>query len=180
VAQGRERFGVNLRQGTVEALDEPEAGADVVAMFDVLEHLVDPLAALQALRRLVDDEGLLILSTVNSAGLHARARKATWPWFIRSHLFYFTPQTLEAMLRRSGFQMVEWTVVPRSFHLSYIAHRAGPSHGALAVAAAAVAKVADPRIPLGWLGDIVLVAARPVAVPVSDDAASDEAAPAPA
>jgi hypothetical protein len=53
------------------------------------------------------------------------------------------------------------------------------------VAAAAVAKVADPRIPLGWLGDIVLVAARPVAVPVSDDAASDdaasdEAAPAPA
>ncbi|HJV08765.1 MAG TPA: class I SAM-dependent methyltransferase, partial [Acidimicrobiales bacterium] len=161
VEQGRERFGVNLRQGTIESLDEPEAGADVVAMFDVLEHLVDPVTALKALRPLVDDEGLLILSTVNAAGLHARVRKAAWPWFIRSHLFYFTPRTLTAMLAEAGFELVEWTVVPRSFHLSYIAHRAGPSHGALAKAAAAVSKVLDPKVPMGWLGDIVLVAARP-------------------
>jgi 2-polyprenyl-3-methyl-5-hydroxy-6-metoxy-1,4-benzoquinol methylase len=164
VEQGRQRFGVNLRQGTIESLDEPEAGADVVAMFDVLEHLVDPVAALKALRPLVDDEGLLVLSTVNAAGLHARVRKGAWPWFIRSHLFYFTPRTLTAMLREAGFDLVEWTVVPRSFHLSYIAHRAGPSHGALAKAAAAVSKVIDPKVPMGWLGDIVLVAARPVRV----------------
>jgi 2-polyprenyl-3-methyl-5-hydroxy-6-metoxy-1,4-benzoquinol methylase len=162
VEQGRERFGVNLRQGIIETLDEPEAGADVVAMFDVLEHLVDPLAALRTLRPLLDDEGLLVLSTVNTAGLHGRLRKGAWPWFIRSHLFYFTPETLDAMLREAGFKMVEWTVVPRVFHLSYIAHRAGPSHGALAKAAAAVSKVVDPKVPMGWLGDIVLVAARPV------------------
>jgi 2-polyprenyl-3-methyl-5-hydroxy-6-metoxy-1,4-benzoquinol methylase len=162
VEQGHERFGVDLRQGTIETLDEPEGGADVVAMFDVLEHLVDPLAALKALRPLLDDEGLLVLSTVNAAGLHARVRKGSWPWFIRSHLFYFTPDTLAAMLRKAGFQMVEWTVVPRSFHLSYIAHRAGPSHGALARAAAAAAKVVDPKLPMGWLGDIVLLAARPL------------------
>ncbi len=161
VQQGREQFGVNLRQGTVEALDEPEGSADVVAMFDVLEHLVDPAAALRALRPLLDDEGLLVLSTVNTAGLHGRVRKGSWPWFIRSHLFYFTPATLDAMLRQAGFTMVEWTVVPRSFHLSYIAHRAGPSYGALAKAAAAVSKVVDPKVPMGWLGDIVLVAARP-------------------
>ena len=164
VEQGRERFGVDLRQGVIESLDEPPAGADVVAMFDVLEHLVDPLAALKTLRPLVDEEGLLVLSTVNTAGLHGRVRKGAWPWFIRSHLFYFTPETLGAMLRAAGFQMVEWTVVPRSFHLSYIAHRAGPSHGALARAAAAASKIVDPKIPMGWLGDIVMVAARPAPV----------------
>ena len=161
VAQGRERFGVDLRQGTIETLDEPPGSADVVAMFDVLEHLVDPLAALKALRPLVDDEGLLVLSTVNTAGLHARVRKGGWPWFIRSHLFYFTPQTLAMMLERAGFEMIEWTVVPRSFHLSYLAHRAGPSHGRLARAAAAVSRIVDPKLPMGWLGDIVLLAARP-------------------
>jgi len=161
VAEGRKRFGVDLHQGTIESLDEAPGSADVVAMFDVLEHLSDPLTALKALRPLVDDEGLLVLSTVNAAGLHARARKGSWPWFIRSHLFYFTPQTLAAMLRQAGFDMVEWTVVPRAFHLSYIAHRAGPSHGALAKAAAVISKVADPKLPMGWLGDIVLLAARP-------------------
>lgn len=164
VRHGRERFGVDLRQGTIESLDEPDGSADVVAMFDVLEHLVDPVSALKALRPLLDDEGLLILSTVNAAGLHARVRKGDWPWFIRSHLFYFTPRTLEAVLREAGFDLVEWTVVPRSFHLSYIAHRAGPSHGALAKAATAASRVADPKVPMGWLGDIVLVAARPVPV----------------
>jgi 2-polyprenyl-3-methyl-5-hydroxy-6-metoxy-1,4-benzoquinol methylase len=161
VEEGRRRFGVDLRQGTIETLDEPEGAADVIAMFDVLEHLVDPLAGLKALRRLVDDEGLLVLSTVNSASLHARVRGAAWPWFIRSHLFYFTPRTLEHMLRAAGFHLTEWTVVPRSFHLSYIAERAGASYGALAKAAAAAAKVVDPKLPMGWLGDIVLVAARP-------------------
>ncbi|MDQ4090967.1 MAG: bifunctional glycosyltransferase/class I SAM-dependent methyltransferase [Actinomycetota bacterium] len=165
VEEGRRRFGVDIRQGTIESLDEPERSADVVAMFDVLEHLVDPVSALKALRPLLDDEGLLILSTVNAAGLHARVRKGSWPWFIRSHLFYFTPRTLAAMLGEAGFDLVEWTVVPRVFHLSYIAHRAGPSHGALAKAAAAVSKVVDPKVPMGWLGDIVLVAARPVPSP---------------
>ena len=161
VAEGRKRFGVDLRQGTIETLDEAPGSVDVVAMFDVLEHLSDPLTALKTLRPLLDEEGLLVLSTVNTAGLHGRIRKGSWPWFIRSHLFYFTPDTLGDMLHRAGFEMVEWTVVPRSFHLSYIAHRAGPSHGRLAQLAGVISKVADPKLPMGWLGDIVLLVARP-------------------
>ncbi len=161
VEQGVARFGVELRQGTIEDLDEQPQSADVVAMFDVLEHLVDPLEALRRLRPLVDDEGLLVLTTINAAGLHARLRGPTWPWMIRSHLFYFTPRTLAAMLERAGFRLVEWTVVPRSFHLSYIAKRAGPSHGPLARVANATTRHFDPKLPMGWLGDIVLVVARP-------------------
>lgn len=161
VQQGVARFGVDLRQGTIEDLDEQPQSADVIAMFDVLEHLVDPQAALKRLRPLVDDEGLLVLTTINAAGLHARLRGASWPWMIRSHLFYFTPDTLADLLHRAGFRLVEWTVVPRSFHLSYIAKRAGPSHGPLARAANAAASVFDPKLPMGWLGDIVLVVARP-------------------
>ena len=49
--------------------------ADVVVMLDVLEHLVDPLAALKHLRLSMHDDGMLALSTVNVAGLHARMRR---------------------------------------------------------------------------------------------------------
>jgi len=55
--------------------------------------------------------------------------------------------------------------VPRSFHLSYILHRAGDSHGALGTAARLITQVADPKLPVGWLGDIAFVAARPDAPP---------------
>jgi hypothetical protein len=102
-----------------------------------------------------------VLSTVNLSGLHARLRDGNWPWFIRSHLHYFSPETLHAMLREAGFRMVQWQIVPRSFHLSYIVHRAGASHGALGAAARAMTQVVDPKLPVGWLGDIAFVAARP-------------------
>ena len=56
VAEGRRRFGVELRQGAVEELDPPPDGADVVVMLDVLEHLTDPLGALRRLRQAVEEE----------------------------------------------------------------------------------------------------------------------------
>lgn len=161
VELGRENFEVAIQQGTVEQLEEPAASADVIVMLDVLEHLTDPLAALRRLRPVLDDDGLLVLSTVNLSGLHARIRDGNWPWFIRSHLHYFSPETLHAMLRLAGYRMVEWSIVPRSFHLSYIAHRAGSSQGVPGRLIERVSRVVDPRIPVGWLGDITFVAARP-------------------
>jgi hypothetical protein len=103
---------------------------------------------------------MLVLSTVNVASLHGRVRGANWPWFIRSHLHYFRPPTLVAMLRDAGFDVVEWKVVPRSFHLSYLLHRAaGTFPGSTAFQQLAL--VADPKIPVGWIGDVTMVVARP-------------------
>ena len=159
VETGRRLFGVDIEQGTAETLAAGD-GADAIVMLDVLEHLVDPLAALTHLRGVVDSEGLVAISTINAASLHARLRRGAWPWFIRPHLHYFTPETLDAMLSRAGFELVEWAVVPRTFHVSYIADRMASS-SALGRAAQRATRVADPRVPVGWLGDVVLALARP-------------------
>lgn len=161
VETARERFGVDVSAGTVRDLRVPDGSVDAVVALDVLEHLFDPLNDLRTLRKVVGRDGLLALSTINLGGLHARLRRERWPWFIRPHLHYFTPATTREMLAGAGFRMVGWDVVPRSFHLSYVVERAAPSHAALATAARAVTKVADPRVPLGWLGDVVMIHARP-------------------
>jgi hypothetical protein len=161
VETGRRLFGVDLEQGTVETLDAEPGSRDAVVMLDALEHLVDPLDTLRRLRGVLHDEGMLALSTVNVAGLHARVRHGSWPWFIRPHLHYFTPETLDMMLHKAGFTLVEWRVVPRTFHASYIAGRLASSHGAAGRAAQQVTQVVDPRVPVGWLGDVVFVLARP-------------------
>src|SRR6476619_1452478 len=140
VETGRRLFDVDLEQGTVETLDAEPGSRDAVVMLDVLEHLVDPLDTLRRLRGV----------------LHG-----SWPWFIRPHLHYFTPETLDMMLHKAGFTMVEWRVVPRTFHASYIAGRLASSHGAAGRAAQQVTHVVDPRVPVGWLGDVVFVLARP-------------------
>ncbi len=161
VQEGMGRFGVELRQGTIEDLDEPRSSADAVVMLDVLEHLSHPVDGLTRLREVIDDEGILILSTVNLSGLHARMRNGNWPWFIRSHLHYFSPETLHTTLAKAGFRMVQWEIVPRAFHLSYIAHRAAGAGNGMGELAQRIAQFADPKLPVGWLGDIAFVAARP-------------------
>jgi 2-polyprenyl-3-methyl-5-hydroxy-6-metoxy-1,4-benzoquinol methylase len=161
VETGRARFGVELAQKPLEELDEPPASTDAVVMLDVLEHVVDPLDALRRLRSLLDDEGILALSTVNLSGLHARMRGVSWPWLIRPHLHYFTPATLDVILKKAGFRMVEWSLVPRSFHLSYVANRMKSSLGPLGEPSARLASLIDVKVPVGWLGDVVLVVARP-------------------
>jgi 2-polyprenyl-3-methyl-5-hydroxy-6-metoxy-1,4-benzoquinol methylase len=165
VETGRARYGVDLVQKPLEQLDAPTGSADAVVLLDVLEHFVDPLEALRLLRPLLDDEGLLTLSTVNLDGLHARMRGEKWPWFIRPHLHYFTPATLDALLAKAGFRIVEWSLVPRSFHLSYVANRMRSSLGPVGQASARLTHLVDFKVPVGWLGDVVLVVARPTTVP---------------
>ena len=164
VETGRERFGVDLVQKPLEELDDPPGSADAIVLLDVLEHFIDPLDALRRLRPLLDDEGVLALSTINLAGLHGRLRGEKWPWLIRPHLHYFTPATLDALLREAGFTMVEWSLVPRSFHLSYVAERMKSSLGPAGDASARLAHLVDVKVPVGWLGDVVLVVARPAPV----------------
>ena len=161
VEEGRRRFGVDLRPGAVEDVPAAAGPAASVVLLDVLEHVVDPVAALGRLRDVVHAEGLLTLTTINVAGAHARVRKDDWPWFIRPHLHYFSPETLDATLRKARFRPVEFARVPRAFHLSYLAGRLAPSSPTLARLARGAARVGDVRVPVGWLGDIVLVHARP-------------------
>ena len=161
VETGRERFGVDLEQKPLEELEDPQGSADAVVLLDVLEHFIDPLDALRRLRPLLDDEGVLALSTVNLTGLHGRLRGEKWPWLIRPHLHYFTPASLDALLREAGFRMVEWSLVPRSFHISYVANRMKSSLGPAGGVSARLAHLVDVKVPVGWLGDVVLVVARP-------------------
>jgi 2-polyprenyl-3-methyl-5-hydroxy-6-metoxy-1,4-benzoquinol methylase len=160
VEQGRERFGVDLRRGTVETLEVEPRSVDAVVMLDVLEHLRDPSEALRRIRAGLFDDGLLALSTVNVEGLHGRVRGGAWPWFVRAHLHYFRPSTLSRMLADTGFEIVECTVVPRAFHASYLLQRSSRSAAGAKLAEFA-RRLGDPKVPAGWMGDVTLILARP-------------------
>jgi 2-polyprenyl-3-methyl-5-hydroxy-6-metoxy-1,4-benzoquinol methylase len=161
VAEGRHRFGVDLVEGSVEEIDPAGGSCDAAVMLDVLEHVADPVAALAALRGVVADEGLLALTTINCESLHSRARKGSWPWYIRPHVHYFTPATLRMTMERAGFDMVDYRIVPRSFHLSYVVGRGRSNLGPAGRIGERVAEVWDPRLPFGLLGDVVLAVGRP-------------------
>lgn len=161
VKTGRRRYGVAIEQGLIENVETPVDPYGAVVMFDMLEHVVDPIDALKAARRCVHDDGIVAVSTIDIDSIHGRIRKERWPWFIRPHLWYYTPETLIAHLDAADLEPVEWLTVPRWFNLSYVLERGADALGPLGKALEPVSRVVDPRLPTGWLGDIVLVICRP-------------------
>jgi len=80
-------------------------GFDVITMFDVIEHVRDPLAWLVHARELLAPGGLLVIETGDVASAWARWLGRYW-YFLDppQHLWYFTGAGLEALLARAGFR----------------------------------------------------------------------------
>ena len=88
---------------------------DFVCMFDVLEHLDDPLATLRRIAALLPPRGRVLLSTPNRLRTANRIRA----WRRRppalmdpTHAREFSAPELDAMLREAGFRPVRhWGIV---------------------------------------------------------------------
>jgi 2-polyprenyl-3-methyl-5-hydroxy-6-metoxy-1,4-benzoquinol methylase len=91
--------------GELEAL-KPGPQFDLVVLFQVLEHLPDPLLTLRRCAALLKPGGHLIVSVPNLRSWQARVAGTGWFHLdVPRHLFHFTPETLAALLDRTGFQV---------------------------------------------------------------------------
>lgn len=106
--QAREQYGLHVFTGTLEQAAFPERSFDAVTMWDVLEHLHDPLGSLREVRRILDPDGILLIRVPNLASWDARLFGPNWAGLdAPRHLYVFTPDTLSAMLKRAGFHVLE-------------------------------------------------------------------------
>ena len=104
-----ERTGLPVFAGAVEDALLSTAHYDVITIFDVLEHLVEPLGTLRRLRRSLRPGGFLAVSVPNYGGWWARLSGKRWPFLTPwEHLTYFTRRTLRGTLLRAGFEHVQF------------------------------------------------------------------------
>jgi len=80
---------------------------DLLTAWDVIEHFVDPRADLATAAGLLKPGGLMALSTMDVESTFARLLGPRWPWLMHMHLYYFSPDTLRALLSRCGLEVVE-------------------------------------------------------------------------
>jgi 2-polyprenyl-3-methyl-5-hydroxy-6-metoxy-1,4-benzoquinol methylase len=97
-------LGLNVSPSAVEDADLQPGSYDVVALFDVIEHISNPKQLLAHLRTLLRPGGCLVLSTPNVDGISRRALGSSWAVLNPGeHLFYFSETTLSAMLKQAGY-----------------------------------------------------------------------------
>jgi len=108
-AFARERLGLTIAQLPAEQLGELPETFDVVVMFEVIEHLFDPRRVLELIRQRLRPGGALVLSTPNFNALSRIALGNSWAVLTPGeHLYYFTRDSLQALLRAAGFSAVQF------------------------------------------------------------------------
>ena len=97
---------------------------DVLTMFDVIEHVPDPRAALERCRECLKDGGRLFLSTPDAGSVMARLLGRQWYYVdLIQHISLFSEANLRRLLAETGFAVVDTRRFGRRYRFSYIERR---------------------------------------------------------
>ena len=118
-----QRRGLPVVQGFLRpGVFAPES-FDVITLWDVIEHLTDPLGLLRSCRELLVPGGWIVVHTMDAGSLAARLLGRRWPWLMEMHLYYFDRETLPSMLRAAGLAPIQTRSQSRYLRLRYLATR---------------------------------------------------------
>lgn len=77
---------------------------DIVVMFDVLEHILEPNAFLSSLKKRMKPGGKVILSTPSTTSLLSRISGRKWvSYVIPQHVILYNPKSLKHLFGQNGF-----------------------------------------------------------------------------
>lgn len=115
----RERLGLPILQADLLTAELEPASFDAIVLGDVLEHLTDPLAALEHIATLLAPGGVLYLALPDAGSRLARLMGARWWSVIPTHVQYFSRASVTILLRRGGYRVLQIRTEPKTFSVRY-------------------------------------------------------------
>jgi SAM-dependent methyltransferase len=112
----REKFGLDIRTGTLESAKFPGASADAIAMRHVLEHVEEPAKLMLEAKRVLRPGGVLLIECPNPLSWEKMPRfwwrrlvygRRTWRprKMLPMHLVAFTPRVVAKKAEELGFKV---------------------------------------------------------------------------
>jgi 2-polyprenyl-3-methyl-5-hydroxy-6-metoxy-1,4-benzoquinol methylase len=157
-----ENYGLPVRPGTVFEQNYPAGSYDVVTLWDVLEHTPDPKTEIREIHRLLKEDGLLVINYPDIGSWVARMMGRSWVFLLDVHLYYFTRDTIQKLLRDAGFDVIRIRPHFQRLALGYVLRRATPYVGAparLAERLFAAIGIAERQVPY-WMGQTLVIARK--------------------
>jgi len=108
IAYAQQGFNLSVKVGTIDQSVGMEKPFDVVTLWHVLEHFVDPYKSLQLSRALLADDGICVAEVPNLLSLKFLMARHKWeggnhPLY---HRTFFTAHTLREAFLKAGFSDV--------------------------------------------------------------------------
>lgn len=84
----------------------PSSSFDAITLWHVLEHVHDLHGYLEQLKKLLQDNGKLIIAVPNYTSADAAIYKEFWAAYdVPRHLYHFSPGSMKLLLKKHGFKL---------------------------------------------------------------------------
>lgn len=116
---GKEKYGLDIIQSTLETVKLKEKSFDAVTCLDVIEHVSSPRKLLANIHKVLKKGGVLCLVTPDVGSFVSKVLGENW-WHIRpDHMYYFTKETLSLLLLSLGYKIEKVNKYSWTFSLNY-------------------------------------------------------------
>ncbi len=159
---GKEHYGIAIKPGTIFDQKYKNSQFDMVTLWDVIEHTPDPGAVLLECKRVLRENGLLVVNYPDMGSIIARLMGRKWLFLTSVHLYYFTRRTIIQMLRNAGFEPILIKPHYQKLELNYVLFRAGTYSPIISTIGKSITSALglDSRNVPYWLGQTFVIAKK--------------------
>jgi 2-polyprenyl-3-methyl-5-hydroxy-6-metoxy-1,4-benzoquinol methylase len=100
--------GLDIKCGYLPEMGFGEASFQVVTLFEVIEHLTEPIALMRECRRILARTGRMFITTGNTRSWTVRFLQEKWDYFALKlgHISFFNPASMVKLAEKAGFEVV--------------------------------------------------------------------------
>jgi hypothetical protein len=98
----------------------PDQAASVAVIIHVMDHLLDPVATLRELRQKLVPDARILLVTHDESSLLRHVIGRRWPPFCLQHPQIYSPDSMRALLRTAGYDVIEQRKTVNHFRASFL------------------------------------------------------------
>lgn len=91
-------FGIEVHEGFLEDFVKKTGVYHAITLWDVLEHVFDPIRFLERCLELLIPGGILVIAIPNASGWPARIFRGRWRYVMPAHLYYFKMPFISQLL----------------------------------------------------------------------------------
>ena len=106
-SHARELFGDNIHHGTLNNHKFKNNFFSAITMIELIEHLADPVYAINECFKILQSGGVLVVQTANMDGKQAKDLGEKYEYFMPGHLSYFNAENLTMLLKSAGFRKIK-------------------------------------------------------------------------
>jgi len=123
VNYGKSNYNIDLRQGEVDDFCPRSNSLNVVTMWDVLEHLPNPMHSIATLSSKNTDDSIIFLSLPSTDSKTFKLLRWKWPMHLDVHLFYFNKRSLEVLFAKFGYKCIYSSHYWQRISIGYLIYR---------------------------------------------------------